>query len=138
MHLSCIDLDNRAVQSRDLGFCSSDWTRTSNHPINSPNFTQAEQCYLDIVRSACPRVRMSCLARLHVVGQLLDSPLIAFVLGGHDEEQNAQKFTRTMPSLGQIDDTAKFLDDLDLDGQPCRGEYRPGSRLRRRSRLPCR
>ena len=57
-----------------MGFCSSDWTRTSNHPINSPNFTQAEQCYVGIVRSVCAEGRISCTARLQVVGQLLDTP----------------------------------------------------------------
>src|SRR4051794_8412896 len=59
---------------------SSDWARTSNHPINSLNFTHAEQHYIGIVHSVCAMVRMSCIAGLQVVGQLLDTPSSAFGL----------------------------------------------------------
>ena len=72
-----------------------------NHPINSPNFTHAEQYYVGIVRSVCAMVRMSCIARLHVVGQLLDTPP-AFVLGEHSEDLRTTTIAWAGPLLTLI------------------------------------
>jgi hypothetical protein len=99
-----IDLERLARQAAELGLCSSDWTRTSNHPINSPKFTQVEQYYMGIVRFVRAEIRTGCLARLHVVGQLLDTPTGAFMLGERGEEQRTTTRFRTAAGLDRRTD----------------------------------